>query len=47
VLVCRILSSLGRDEEARTRLNAFIKSAPDQRMRDLAKAEMVNGFLKK
>jgi tetratricopeptide (TPR) repeat protein len=47
VLLCRILSRLGREEEARTRLNAFIHSAPDQRTRDLAKAEMVNGFVKK
>lgn len=47
LLVCRILSRLGRDEEARTRMNAFIQSAPDQRVRDLAKAEMVNGFTKK
>jgi tetratricopeptide (TPR) repeat protein len=47
LLVCRILSRLGRDQEARNRMNAFIQSAPDSRVRDLAKAEMVNGFVKK
>jgi tetratricopeptide (TPR) repeat protein len=47
LLVCRILARLGRDQEARTRMNAFIQSAQDQRVRDLAKAEMVNGFTKK
>jgi tetratricopeptide (TPR) repeat protein len=47
LLVCRILSRLGRDQEARNRMNAFIQSAPDSRVRDLAKTEMVNGFVKK
>jgi tetratricopeptide (TPR) repeat protein len=45
----RLLAALGRPDEARDQLNAFIQAAPDQASKERAAAEKltINGFAKK